>query len=51
MSFFEELKKALTPTKEPDYFRRNSGKKVMATILEDTPLEAKEKKDDTTDPR
>ena len=50
MSLLDTLKKAFEPDKsEPDYFKRNSGKKLMATILE--PSDKEKKENDTTNPR
>lgn len=46
----EFIKKILSPELEPppeDYFRRNSGKKLMATILEETPEQIKQKEAET----
>lgn len=45
MNLFEKIfGKEEKPTE--DYWRRNSGKKIMATILEPTEKEVKEKKDE-----
>ena len=49
MSLIDKIKKALEPEPvQEDYFRRNSGKKLMATILEDAPAEAKQKENENT---
>lgn len=48
---FEKLKEIFKSEEKPpeDYFRRNAGNKIMATILEDTPEEIKQKEAETAE--
>lgn len=43
MNLFEKIFGEDKQPNTEDYFKRNSNKKIPATILEDTPLEANEK--------